>query len=109
MAYATMTVSLWRGKEEIVFHANEHFLNRKNGNEQLRITDSSFEVIADGVKKYHLECQSTEDHTMLIRIFEYDAQIALDEGMLEGNRLIVTFPASVIIQLRGTSSMKNAV
>ena len=41
-------------------------------------------------KKYLFECQSTADSSLLIRIFEYASQIALDDGELTGNRLKVT-------------------
>jgi hypothetical protein len=52
-------------------------------------------------KKYHLECQSTEDSSILIRIFEYDAQIALDQDRkVAQNRIIVSFPHTAVLYLR---------
>ena len=68
------------GQEKIVFSPNEHFLNQQGGNEKERITDTSFMIQGKETKKYHLECQSNADNSMLIRFFEYDTQIALDEG-----------------------------
>ena len=53
-------------------------------------------------KKYLFECQSTADSSLLIRIFEYAAQIALDDGELTGNRLKVTIPHSAVLFLRST-------
>lgn len=85
------------GKEKIVFSINEHFLNSQDGNETERITDTSFTVIGTEVKKYHWECQSSPDSSMLVRFFEYDTQIALDEGKIEGNMLSVTFPHSAAL------------
>lgn len=38
-----------------------------------------------------LECQSTADGSMLIRMYKYDSQIALKAGMLEGTVLNVHF------------------
>lgn len=70
----------YSGKEKIIFSPNEHFLNRQGGNEEERITDTSFRIEGEKSKKYHLECQSSTDNSMLIRFFEYDTQIALDEG-----------------------------
>ena len=69
---------------------------------------SSFTVVrraSDGTvisrKRYHWECQSTPDNKILIRIFEYDAQLALDqESRLTGARLTVTFPHSAVLFLR---------
>ena len=49
-----------------------------------------------------VDCQSTADSSLLIRIFEYAAQIALDEGELTGNRLKVTVPHSAVLFLRST-------
>ena len=70
----------YTGDEEIQFAPNEHFLNQHNGGEQKRITDTNFVVIGKTTKRYHFECQSTLDYSILIRIFEYDAQIALDQS-----------------------------
>ncbi len=61
------------GTEKIIFSPNEHFLNQQDGDEQERITDTSFKIIGTKEKKYHWECQSTPDSSMLVRFFEYDA------------------------------------
>ncbi|MCD8090397.1 MAG: hypothetical protein LUD81_07230, partial [Clostridiales bacterium] len=75
----------YTGNEEIVYSQNEHFLNKQNGEEEKRITDSSFTVIGEKTKKYLFECQSTSDDSMLVRIFEYATQIALDESEIVKN------------------------
>ncbi|MBO6236267.1 MAG: hypothetical protein J6N22_06070, partial [Schwartzia sp.] len=70
----------YSGHERIIFLPSEHFLSQQGEDVIERITDSCFIVIKEnGIpsKKYHIESQSTEDGRMLIRIFEYDAQIAL--------------------------------
>ena len=90
----------YQGNEEIVFFPNEHFLNRQAGAEQERITDTNFMVLGKEAKKYHWECQSSTDNSMLVRLFEYDAQIALDQGKIIENTLIVTFPHSAVLFLR---------
>lgn len=90
----------YSGHEEICFLPNEHFLNRQGGKEEERITDSSFVIRAAEPKNYHMECQSTPDNSMLVRIFEYDAQIALDNGKIEGDTLTVEFPNSAVLFLR---------
>ena len=68
------------------------------------MTDSLLEVvnsITQQGKKYHLECESSSsDGTILIRIFEYAAQIALESGIVEKGKLTVEFPQSAIIYLR---------
>ena len=46
---------------------------------------------------------------MVIRMFEYDSQIALDNGEIEENRLTVTFPGSAVIYLRHTRTTPDAM
>lgn len=90
----------YSGQEKIIFSPNEHFLNQQGGNEEERITDTSFKIEGEQTKKYHLECQSSTDNSMLIRFFEYDTQIALDEGQINRNILTVTLPHSAVLFLR---------
>jgi hypothetical protein len=95
----------YTGEEKVQFSPNEHFLNQQGGGEEKRITDSSFAVIGETTKKYHLECQSTEDSSILIRIFEYDAQIALDQDSEETKeRIIVSFPNTAVLYLRSSNA-----
>ena len=35
----------YSGEEKIIFSPNEHFLNQQSGNEEERITDSSFKIL----------------------------------------------------------------
>ena len=93
----------YTGKERIVFSPNEHFINRQDGAEEERITDSSFRILSDKPKKYHCECQSNDDSSMLVRFFEYDAQIALDDGKVRENVLTVEFPHSAVLFLRSSA------
>ena len=60
----------YTGEEPILFSPNEHFLNRQDGQEEKRITDSSFTVVGSSSKKYLFECQSSADSSMLVRIFD---------------------------------------
>ena len=102
----------YKGNERIEFAPNEHFLNCQDGDVVERITDSCFTVISGNdatPKKYHIESQSTEDGRILIRIFEYDAQIALDCGEISGDILTVTFPHSAVLYLRSSQTMPNAM
>lgn len=94
----------YTGKEKIIFSPNEHFINRQDGNEDERITDASFKIVGLEEKKYHWECQSSSDDSMLVRFFEYDTQIALDEGVIRENVLTVTLPHSAVLFLRCTAS-----
>ena len=99
----------YTGREKIVFSPNEHFLNRQDGEEEERITDNSFKMLGAIPKKYHWECQCNPDNSMLVRFFEYDTQIALDEGEIVENVLTVTFPHSAVLFLRHTLSTPNTM
>ena len=71
----------YTGEEKIEFFPNEHFLDQQDAADKERITDTNFRVVGKITKKYHLECESSlPDGKITIRLFEYDAQIALDEG-----------------------------
>ena len=99
----------YSGQEKIIFAPNEHFLNQQGGNEDERITDTSFKIEGKETKKYHLECQSSTDNSMLVRFFEYDTQIALDEGEIKDNILTVTLPHSAVLFLRNRASVPDTL
>ena len=90
------------GNEEITFSKNEHYLAHSDSTEDKRITDSSFTITrADNTRKrYHIECEEQLDGSILVRMFEYDAQIALDDHTIEGAELTVSFPHSAVLALR---------
>ena len=91
----------YTGEEEIRFFPNEHFLDQQDAADKERITDTNFQTIGRIVKKYHLECESSlPDGKITIRLFEYDAQIALDEGEVTEETLTVIFPNTAVMYLR---------
>ncbi len=91
----------YTGKEEIRFFPNEHFLDQQDEADKERITDTNFTVYGKVPKKYHIECESSlPDGKITIRLFEYDAQIALDEGEVTEETLTVTFPNTAVLYLR---------
>ena len=77
---------------EIVHLRNEHQLEKGE-----LITDARLLI---GNKVYHIECQSTDDTTMSIRMFEYDLAIALENRRKIGRKSYVEFPGSCVIYLR---------
>ena len=81
-----------------VFH-NEFFIGNRYRKE--RITDSHIGI---GDKHYHAECQSSTDGTIAVRIFEYDAQIAVENAHTEKDGTTFTFPYSAILYLRCPAS-----
>ncbi len=91
----------YTGEEKIEFLPNEHFLDQQDEADKERITDTNFRVVGKITKKYHLECESSlPDGKITIRLFEYDAQIALDEGEVTEETLTVTFPNTAVLYLR---------
>ena len=92
----------YTGNEEITFSKNEHYLAHSDSTEDKRVTDSSFIITrADKTKKhYHIECEEQLNGSILVRIFEYDAQIALDDRTIDGAELTVSFPHSAVMALR---------
>ena len=72
---------------------NEH--QTKNGE---KITDSRLKI-AD--KIYHIECQSTGDAEMVIRMIEYDFAVSLETKQIENGRYKIYFPHFCVLYLRG--------
>ena len=81
------------GDISIVQRRNEYYT--RNG---AIITDSHL-FIAD--KIYHIECQSTSDSTMVIRMIEYDFAAALEFAEKENGKYRIYFPQSCVLYLRG--------
>ena len=99
----------YRGDEEIIFYPNEHFIQGQDTSTKEKITDSCFQIIGIRKKKYHLECQSTTDNKMIVRMFEYDTQIALDAGKIVKGTLTVEFPHSAVLYLRHNNRTPDAM
>ena len=91
----------YTGNEKIEFFPNEHFIDQQDEADKKRITDTNFRITGRTTKKYHLECESSyPDGKITIRLFEYDTQIALDEGEITEETLTVTFPNTAVLYLR---------
>ena len=84
-------------KEKITVLNNEFFLNRQDGDQAERVSDTNFII---GKERYHLECQSTSDGTIMYRMFEYDSQIALQNSEMMKGKLVVKFPSTAVLYLR---------
>ena len=99
----------YTGREVVVSNENEIFLRNPEGKKEKRVTDSNLTLISlKGIsKRYHLECQSTADGTMEIRMWEYDAQIALMEKEYRNGVLHVKFPDSAVIYLRSSKTTSD--
>ena len=89
----------YTGQEVVLSSTNEIFIRNPNGKKEKRITDSNMTLISlTGISKYyHLECQSTPDGTMEIRMWEYDTQIALLNAEYREGVLYVDFAGSAVL------------
>lgn len=116
----------YTGDEKIVFDQNEQMIEvpeediKKESEEKSknsgtksdkykeRITDTNFTVFADNNKNYHLECESKPYSTnMLIRLYEYDTQLALRNSVTEGNTIKVKYPNTAVLYLRNISTIPD--
>ena len=84
---------------EIIQRRNEH--QTKQGE---IITDSQL-LIAE--KIYHLECQSTQDSEMVVRMIEYDFSIGLETMEKEEGKYRMYLPHSSILYLRGNKKTEK--
>ncbi len=99
----------YTGQEQIIRTSNEEYIDNGGGDETKRITDSQFTVVSSWQRKrYHIECESsTKAEVILVRMFEYGAQIALDGAELVDGvmKLRVQFPHAGILFLRNPENV----
>ena len=68
------------------------------------ITDSRLLI---GNKIYHIECQSTDDTTMAVRMIEYDFATAVEFARKQGRINRMEFPRSCVLYLRSGSGFSG--
>ena len=85
--------------EDVKLESNEHFFNLEGGEQAKRESDSSIEI---GDRHYHVECMCYDDGTIVVRIFEYAVQIAMEHSTYSDNHLTLELPHSGVLYLRKT-------
>lgn len=80
---------------------NEHLQEKEKV-----ITDSCIQIEN---KRYHMECQSTDDPTMAIRMFVYDVSVAAEHAQKRGRKYRVFFPYSCVLYLRSTKKTPDCL
>lgn len=75
--------------------------NEHQGESGEVISDSCLQI---GEKLYHIECQSSDDTTMAVRMIEYDFRVALEQAIKDGRRYRIRFPKSCVLYLRSNSN-----
>ncbi|WP_022773681.1 hypothetical protein [Butyrivibrio sp. AE2015] len=88
---------------------NEHYIEHEDGSEEKRVTDSFFDITCNNItKRYHLECESKKyDGIILVRVFEYGTQIAIDNGEKSLYKARFTFPESGVLLLRAGNEVAD--
>jgi len=94
----------YTGNEEITLLQNEHFIKLTDNTIKKKVTDSSINMPEEDGKVYHFECQSTPDGEIIIRIFEYASQMALEGAYASNRKLVLEYPHSAILYLRHNSN-----
>lgn len=82
------------------------FSDEHPGPRRTTIDDSVFRLQD---KIYHVECQSTPDTDMVVRMIEYDFSIALEETLANGRPYHMDFPASCVLFLRHNSNTPDVL
>lgn len=80
-------------REPVTTLQNEHMELTENK----VVTDSYLQI---GEKYYHMECQSSSDGTMAVRMIEYDFLIALKHVRRVGYEYTLRYPDSCVLYLR---------
>ena len=93
--------------ENVYFEVTEQFFTMNDGSQMKTIPDLTFTIGNDKQCRYHLECESTPDNRIIIRVFLYDAHIAQAHVGKTIDRFIFSFPASAILFLRSNQSIPN--
>lgn len=92
----------YTGNAKIIRLQNENYVLHKDHSEEKDITDSHIDICENGVtKRYHIECESGKySGAMLVKMFRYDSQIAINASNYENAKLYVNFSYSGILMLR---------
>ena len=95
-------------EEKITAVKNEHMISLQE-NARKVITDGAFRIGGPDGKIYIIECQSTPDNSMSVRLFEYATQIALDERNRDGKGIEFTIPDAGVLYLREPDKMPDSL
>jgi len=87
---------------------NESVIQLRNEYFELRGTLITDSVLSISGHTYHIECQSNDDTYMVVRMFEYDYSIALEQLIRdEDGNFIIKLPESCVVYLRDSESVSR--
>lgn len=83
---------------------NEHIIEHEDHSKDKRISDSHFAITQNDIcKKYHLECESKPyDGSLLVRLFEYGTQVAIEDAEFTEDVLHIRMPHTGLLLLRAS-------
>lgn len=90
----------YTGKEKIIRRGNVHYETLDDGSQDKRETDSYMEVHGESIVKYHMECESSRNGDVMVRMFRYGTHIAIDDSEIINGELYVRFPQAAVMFLR---------
>lgn len=73
------------GRDMVRKGDNKFFFTKQDGVQKEIVSDSHIMV---GGKMFHIECQSSADGSMAVRMFEYDVQIAMQHAELDEGKIL---------------------
>nr|MCR4891628.1 hypothetical protein [Lachnospiraceae bacterium] len=85
---------------------NQKLLDLEFGDLEL---DQRISVYKTEKRTFHLECQSTSDGTMILRMIRYDTRTALDEAQYTSSSIRVKIDDSGLIFLRSTRNTPDVM
>ena len=98
---------------KVVRLRNEHHVGYKDSDKKSvrRVTDSHFCISYHGnIKSYQLECESSGyDGSVLVRMFQYDVQTAIDESVYYHDKIILKIPNCGLLILRDRGNPPDKV
>ncbi len=92
--------------EKAVLSNNELYATDQSGRQAEKITDSCFSI---GGTLYHIECQSTPDAAIGMRMVEYDMLIAIREMKKNPSSPCIRYPRSAVLYLRSTRNTPSVL
>ncbi len=89
----------YNARDKVVLSNNELYEKAPNGEQAEKITDSCFSI---GNTLYHIECQSTPETSIGMRMIEYDMLIAIREMKKNPLSPRIYYPYSAVLYLRSS-------
>ena len=90
---------------------NEHYIEHEGEINEKRITDSHLNITCRGESKcYQIECESEGySGTLLVRLFQYSVQTAIDKSTHDHDRIVLEIPYSGLLVLRKRGNPPDSV